>query len=99
MQGLGYRVTTAVDGDQALGIFAADRDFDLVLTDVVMPGIRGTELVDRLHRQRDVKSIFMSGHAENVTSRHGLEHGDAHFIKKQFSSTSLERTIREVLDR
>ncbi|MCP4738251.1 MAG: response regulator, partial [Bosea sp.] len=52
----------------------------------------GIELAERLRRQRDVKAIFMSGHAENVTSRRGLEQGDAHFIKKQFSSTSLART-------
>ena len=99
LEGLGYRVAAAADGEQALEIFATDDDLDLVLTDVVMPGISGTELVERLRRERDVKSIFMSGYAENVTSRHGLEEGDAHFIKKQFSSTSLARTIREVLDR
>ena len=99
LEGLGYRVAAAADGEQALEVFAADRELDLVLTDVVMPGISGTDLVDRLRRERDVKAIFMSGYAENVTSRHGLEADDVHFIKKQFSSTSLARTIREVLDR
>ncbi len=99
LEGLGYRVAIAADGEQALAIFAADPVLDLVLTDVVMPGLSGTELVDRLRREHDVKAIFMSGYAENVTSRHGLEAGDVHFIKKQFSATSLARTIREVLDR
>ncbi len=99
LEGLGYRVVTAPDGEQALEIFAADADLDLVLTDVVMPGISGTELVDRMRQQRDVQAIFMSGYTESVTSRHGLEAGDVHFIKKQFSSTGLARTIREVLDR
>lgn len=99
LEGLGYRVATAAHAGQALQIFAADPDLDLVLTDVVMPGLSGTELVERLRRERDVKAIFMSGYDENVTSRHGLEAGDVHFIKKQFSSTGLARTIREVLDR
>lgn len=99
LEGLGYRVVTASGGEQALEIFAACPDLDLVLTDVVMPGISGTELVDRMRQQREILAIFMSGHTESVTSRHGLEGGDVHFIKKQFSSTSLARTIREVLDR
>ncbi len=99
LEGLGYRVAVAAGGEEALEIFARDPDLDLVLTDVVMPGMSGIELAERLRRQRDVKAIFMSGYAENVTSRHGLGAGDAHFIKKQFSSTSLARTIREVLDR
>ncbi len=99
LEGLGYRVATAAHAGQALQIFAADPDLDLVISDVVMPGMSGTDLVERLRRQRDVKAIFMSGYAEDVTGRHGLEAGDVHFIKKQFSSTSLARTIREVLDR
>ncbi len=97
LEGLGYRVVAAAGGEQALAVF--DGDVDLVLTDVVMPGMSGTELIERLRRRREVKAVFMSGHAENVTSRHGLEAGDAHFIKKQFSSTRLARTLREVLDR
>ena len=99
LQGLGYRVIAAADGEHALAAFADDGDIDLVLTDVVMPGLSGTELVERLRRQREVKAVFMSGHAESVTSRYGLEAGDVHFVKKQFSSTRLARTLRQVLDR
>ncbi len=99
LEGLGYRVAVAAGGEEALEIFARDPDLDLVLTDAVLPGTSGIELAHRLRRQRDVKASFMPGYAENVTSRHGLGEGDAHFIKKQFSSTSLARTIREVLDR
>ncbi len=99
LEGLGYRVAAAAGGDEALEIFAREGGYDLLLTDVVMPGMSGIELAERLRRQHEVKAIFMSGYAENVTSRHGLEAGDAHFIKKQFSSTSLARTIREVIDR
>ncbi len=99
LEALGYRVAAAAGGEEALEAWErAGGEVDLVLADVVMPGMSGTELVGRLRRRRDVKAIFMSGHAEDVTRRHGLGEGDAEFIRKQFSSTSLARTIREVLD-
>ena len=97
LDALGYQVLVAADGQAALRAFSDA--VDLVLTDVVMPEMSGIELVDRLRRQRQVRAIFMSGYAEDVTSRHGVKEGDIHFIKKQFSSTSLAKTIREALDR
>ncbi|MEM7355296.1 MAG: response regulator, partial [Acidobacteriota bacterium] len=94
---LGYEVLLAADGAQALELFS--ERVDLVLTDVVMPEMSGTELVARLRQQRAVRAIFMSGYTEDVTRRHGLQAGDLHLIKKQFSSTSLARSVRQALDR
>ena len=81
-------------------ISAADPEIELVLSDVVMPGLSGTELVERLRRAARRQGDLDVGlrRARHQPSR-SRGRADAHFIKKQFSSTSLARTIREVLDR
>lgn len=95
----GYQVTAAADGEAALDRCAEqDYRFDLVLTDVVMPGIGGRELVDRIRRQRHVKVIFMSGHSERMLSRCGVERGEVQVLKNLVAGKALARSIRRLLD-
>ncbi|WP_052700916.1 ATP-binding protein [Loktanella sp. S4079] len=72
LQMAGYRVTAAHSGDEALSLFQADPSFDLLLTDVVMPGkLRGTELADQVRRiNPDLPVVFMSGFAGDATDLH-----------------------------
>ena len=71
----------------------------LLLTDVVMPGMRGPELAQRLLRLRpDLRVLYMSGYIDNAIARLGLLHAGAEFLQKPFTPDGLTRKVREVLD-
>jgi PAS domain S-box-containing protein len=71
----------------------------LLLTDVVMPGMRGPELAQRLLRLRpDLRVLYMSGYIDNAIARQGLLHAGAEFLQKPFTPDGLTRKVREVLD-
>ena len=95
----GYQVLEARDGGQALQICREHRDdIHLVLTDLVMPGINGRDLVLRLASLRPgIKVVFMSGYAEDyVFDQDGLDTGLG-FIQKPFEAQVLTRKIWELL--
>jgi two-component system, cell cycle sensor histidine kinase and response regulator CckA len=96
----GYRVMEAADGAEALRLFERDpAAIDLLLTDVVMPGMGGRELCDRVHAIRpELRVLFMSGYAENEIARRGALDPDMHFLEKPFDHRALQRKVREVLD-
>jgi len=72
----------------------------LVLTDVVMPGMRGPELAERLLRLRpDVRVLFMSGYTDNAIAHHGFLDAGTEFLQKPFTPLGLMQKIREVLGR
>jgi CheY-like chemotaxis protein len=95
----GYSVLTAADGDEALRLFDAAERIDVVLTDVMMPGTTGPELIAQLTARRPgVKVIYMSGYTEDmVTLAPGLTQ-DTVFLHKPFTSTALIEKIRELLE-
>jgi nitrogen-specific signal transduction histidine kinase/CheY-like chemotaxis protein len=71
----------------------------LLLTDVVMPGMRGPELAQRLLRLRpDLRVLYMSGYIDNAIARLGLLHAGAEFLQKPFTPDGLTRKVREVLE-
>jgi CheY-like chemotaxis protein len=95
----GYRVLEARDGQHALRICEAhSQPIQLVLTDLVMPNMRGAELADRLRRARpDLRILLMSGYAEEpVVER--LGRNPLAFLAKPFTSVELVDKIRQVLD-
>lgn len=101
MQSLGYTVLAASNGADALQMSAQHNGaIDLMLTDVVMPGMSGRELAERLALIRPrTKVIYMSGYTDNVIVKHGiLEHG-IDFLQKPFTQERLARKLREVLGR
>jgi DNA-binding response OmpR family regulator len=95
----GYQVLTAVGGDEAMQVAQAHQGpIALALVDVVMPGMSGPEVVQRLHAARpELKVLFMSGFSTEVVVVHGLDTGDP-LLVKPFSLDTLSRKVREILD-
>ena len=94
----GYQVLEASNGAEAIEKFQAENGIDLVLTDIVMPGMRGTELAEQLKETRPgIRILFMSAYTDDRTGAAALG-TDAPFIPKPFTPDSLIRKVREVLD-
>ncbi len=87
----GYEVTSTSDGLQAIEIFRnRPSGFDLLITDVVMPGLSGRELAEKLRAlDGDLPVLFISGHTDDVVLRHGLEAGEVDLLPKPFSAREL----------
>jgi two-component system cell cycle sensor histidine kinase/response regulator CckA len=96
----GYRVIAAPDGNAALEAAAAhDGSIDLLLTDVVMPGLNGRDLADRFAPlYPDARIVFISGYAGDTLSEQGVLDPLVTFLAKPFLPADLARKIREVLD-
>ncbi len=101
LQRKGYDVLVAEDGDDALHILDQHKGtLDLMLTDVVMPGMNGKELFSRvIERYKHLKVIYMSGYTANVIAHRGILDEGTDFIQKPFSTQDLAAKVREVLDR
>jgi CheY-like chemotaxis protein len=97
----GYQVLEAPDGASALRIAEGhDGKIDLLLTDVVMPGMNGGELARRLRRVRTgIRVVFMSGYSTEAVSTHGVLSPGSAFLQKPFSVEELVGRLRDVLDR
>src|SRR6185503_6508086 len=96
----GYRVIAAADGSAALDAAAAfDGPIDLLLTDVIMPGLNGRELADRFAALApSARVLFMSGYAGEALSAQGVLDPTVAFLGKPFLPADLARKVREVLD-
>jgi CheY-like chemotaxis protein len=100
LQTYGYAVTAAVDGADALRAVDDQPSPDLLLTVVVMPGMSGRELAEKLRgRFPGLKVLYMSGYTDDAVVRHGILHDDVAFIRKPYTPLGLARKVREVLDR
>lgn len=95
----GYKVLTAGKGEDAVTIFRKNQPFDLLLADVVSPGMSGPMLADRLVEiQPGLKVLFMTGFDDShVVQRYVVEKGHA-LIVKPFTPEQMGRKVREVLD-
>ena len=100
LESYGYHVLIAVDGLDALRLTAEDkRPIDLLLTDVVMPGMGGRDLADDLDlRFPNLKKIFSSGYTNDAVVRHGLSQDQIHFLEKPYDPFVLVAKVRQVLD-
>ncbi len=95
----GYTVLQGKNGADALQVlehFAAK--IDLLITDVVMPGMSGAELAKRVRELRpETRILFVSGYTESTVVRHGI-HTDCGFLQKPFTLPALARKVRELID-
>ncbi|MEO6444669.1 MAG: response regulator [Gemmatimonadaceae bacterium] len=97
----GYRVLDAATGDEALAIFAEESDqIDLVLTDVVLPGVRGPQLLASIEAVRPgLPVLFMSGYADDELLRRGVFADHVGFLKKPFTRAELLHLVQGHLQR
>ena len=97
----GYRVLQAASGDEALPLFETHAaEIDLVLTDIVMPGMSGVELAARLRQMRaEMPIVFMSGYSGDVLTRTGPLPEGMSFLPKPLRPDVLAAKLREALDR
>jgi PAS domain S-box-containing protein len=95
----GYRVVEADNGEAGLAAAAQHQGkIDLVITDVVMPGIGGRELIKQLLELRpETKVLYLSGYTEDAILSEGSIERDAAFLQKPFTLKNLSRKVREVL--
>jgi PAS domain S-box-containing protein len=96
----GYTVLEARDGEEALRIAGAESGrIDLMVTDVVMPGMNGRELAKRLLAMRPgTRVLYVSGYTDDALSQHGILDQELAFLAKPFSPETLARSVRQVLD-
>ena len=99
LEQLGYKVLTANSGEDALTLSARyNGEIHLLLTDVIMPQMKGPELAERLRAQRpQMKVIYVSGYAQGVLAPHGVLAPGTVLLYKPFSIKMLSMKLREVL--
>ncbi len=100
LEGLGYKVIGKLSSLEALTLFESDPDkFDLVITDLAMPGMAGTEFAQNLINIRpDIPIIICTGFIEKIHENQTKALGIEEFINKPISSIVLSKTVRNVLD-
>ncbi len=100
LQLAGYNVLSADGGENALQVFKQhEGQVDLLLTDVIMPGMNGKEIALRLCTKKpELKVLYMSGYTGNIIGQHGLLKEEVHLIQKPLSLNALSDKIRQVLD-
>lgn len=100
LQVCGYKLCGAASGEEALQMAAElDEPVQLLLTDLVMPGMNGKMLADKMIKLNpDMKVIFMSGYTANAVAHQGLLRADMPYLQKPFHLANLTQLVRNVLD-
>jgi signal transduction histidine kinase/CheY-like chemotaxis protein len=97
----GYRTLDAANGGEALAVAAAhDGPIDLLITDVVMPGMSGPDLAARFQAARpETAVLFLSGYTSHAVVGGGMLEAGKDFLQKPFTPSDLAATVRGILDR
>jgi two-component system, cell cycle sensor histidine kinase and response regulator CckA len=96
----GYRILSASDGEEAL-LLAAEYagPIDMLVTDVIMPRLNGSEVAERLLEQRpEMTILFTSGYTDDAIAQHGVLDDDVNFLQKPYRPDELARRVRTLLD-
>jgi len=97
----GYVIFEAEDGLEGVQLALGDHSpqFDLIVSDVIMPRMSGKEMFDKIRlRHPDVKILFVSGYTDNALADHGVLGPGIAFLEKPFSPNRLAQQVRAVLD-
>ncbi|MFW5740075.1 MAG: PAS domain-containing protein [Myxococcota bacterium] len=97
----GYQVFEAGCGSDAIALLEREKTrVDLLLTDVIMPGMNGKQLAEEvMARQPHVRVLYTSGYAEDVVVHHGVIEEDLDFLAKPYMPSALAQRVRQLLDR
>ncbi len=100
LENAGYTVLQASDAEAALELAQRHAGrLDMLLTDVVMPGLSGPELARRLMSSRPgLRVLYVSGYPDETMASQGILEPDASFLQKPFTPETLARRVREILD-
>ena len=97
---LGYRVTVATNGEEALEKLESVDGVDLLLTDIVMPGMSGRELADKARvRHTYIQVLYMTGYTRNAIVHNGVVDPGVNFVQKPFGPDELAQRLAEILTR
>ncbi len=101
LQRLGYEDLEAANAEEALAAFrTSPKPVELLLTDVVMPGLSGRAIAEQLRAlDSRLRVVFMSGYTDDAVVRHGVEQDEVHFLAKPYTATALANTVRAAIDR
>ena len=99
LEAMGHTVVDACDGEDALRLFEKrEHDFDLLVTDVIMPRMGGQEIASRiLERRPGMKVLYMSGYPDNALVQDGILTDGINFLQKPFSAALLRKKVRELV--
>ena len=98
LEAQGYKILEAENGEEALQIANLHSNIDMVITDVVMPGMGGRELSARLCASHPhTKLLYLSGYTEDAIVHEGVLDPGTAFLQKPFTLQTLARKVREVL--
>ena len=100
LERLGYKVLAVSSPEEAVELAAGYTDrIHLLMTDVIMPGMNGRELANKLlSTHPHLKGLFMSGYTADVIADHGVLDQGVNFIQKPFNIKDLATVIRDILD-
>lgn len=98
LEGSGYRVFEAEDGEKAMELARTETSIDLVITDVILPGMDGKEVAARVRAVHPgARTLYCSGYASNVISERGILQNDVHFLAKPFTRAGLLTRVKDLL--
>jgi PAS domain S-box-containing protein len=100
LESIGYRVLTVESGQEALDVYMEHgKEIDLVILDMIMPGMSGAETFDRLRGMNpDIRVLLSSGYSMNSEAKHIMDQGCNGFLQKPFLLERLSGKVRELLD-
>ena len=100
LERMGMHVLAALDAQDALRVIQMHAGpIDLLLTDVIMPGLNGRQLAERVQALRPtIRTVYMSGYTDDAVVQQVVRHSDALYLQKPFDAEALSRTLRQALD-
>jgi CheY-like chemotaxis protein len=98
LQDLGYRTLEAVDGPAALELLSRTEHLDLLITDIGLPGLNGRQVAEAARASHPgLKTMFMTGYAENASIANGVLEPGMHMITKPFAMDEFGRRVRHII--
>lgn len=100
LERLGMNVLAAIDAQDALRIVRGHpASIDLLLTDIIMPGLNGRQLSERVQAIRpEIRTIYMSGYTDDPVVQQVVRHADALYLQKPFDAEALSRAVRQAFE-